>query len=161
MKRAASILMLVLLLVSFGSSNANAQQSADPRVADLVRSGKLRAGIGVVAPHWAVKDSATGQLRGVSVDIAQALASRLGVQLVMVESPSPPAVLDGLKTGAWDVGFLALIHCARRWWTSLRLILKSMLRTSCKAVRLFRGSLMPTSLAFVSPLLAKVSKKSS
>ena len=108
MKLKASILALMLLLIiSFGSSNANAQQSADPRVADLVRSGKLRAGIGVVAPHWAVKDQATGQLRGVSVDIAQALANRLGIELVMVEYPSPPAVLDGLRTGAWDVGFLA------------------------------------------------------
>jgi polar amino acid transport system substrate-binding protein len=28
--------------------------------------------------------------------------------LVVVEYPSPPAVLDGLKVGAWDVGFLAI-----------------------------------------------------
>jgi polar amino acid transport system substrate-binding protein len=108
MKRAASMLTLMLALwISFGISHANAQQSTDPRVADLIRSGKLRAGVGVVAPHWAVKDQATGQLRGVAVDIAQALADRLGVQLMMVEYPSPPAVLEGLKIGAWDVGFLA------------------------------------------------------
>jgi polar amino acid transport system substrate-binding protein len=62
----------------------------------------------VVAPHWAVKDPATGELRGVAVEIARALAKRLGVELVVVEYPSPPSVLDGLKTGAWDVGFLAI-----------------------------------------------------
>jgi len=42
------------------------------------------------------------------VEIARALAKRVGVELVMVEYPSPPSVLDGLKTSAWDVGFLAV-----------------------------------------------------
>lgn len=62
----------------------------------------------MVAPHWAVKDPASGELRGVAVDIARALAQRLGVALEMVEYPSPPSVLDGLKTGAWDIAFLAV-----------------------------------------------------
>jgi polar amino acid transport system substrate-binding protein len=44
----------------------------------------------------------------VAVEIARALAKRVGVELVMVEYPSPPSVLDGLKTSAWDVGFLAV-----------------------------------------------------
>jgi len=90
-----------------GQQNANAQTS-DSRVADLVRAGKVRVGVGVVAPHWAIKDPQTGELRGVAVDIARALARRLGVELVAVEYPSPPAVLGGLKDGAWDVGFLAI-----------------------------------------------------
>jgi ABC-type amino acid transport substrate-binding protein len=82
-----------------GAQISYAQQLPDPRVADLVQTGELRAGVGVVAPHWAAKDPATGELRGVAVDIARALAKRLGVELVMVEYPSPPSVLDGLKTG--------------------------------------------------------------
>jgi polar amino acid transport system substrate-binding protein len=41
----------------------------------------------------------------VAVDLARALAARLGVAFVPVEYPSPPAVLDGVKVGAWDVGF--------------------------------------------------------
>lgn len=91
-----------------GTPIANAQQAPDQRVADLVRAGKLRVGIGVVAPHWAIKDPGTGELRGVAVDIARELAMRLGIELVAVEYPSPPAVLDGLKVDAWDVGFLAI-----------------------------------------------------
>lgn len=91
-----------------GTPIANAQQAPDQRVADLVRAGKLRVGIGVVAPHWAIKDPRTGELRGVAVDIARELAMRLGIELVAVEYPSPPAVLDGLKVDAWDVGFLAI-----------------------------------------------------
>jgi polar amino acid transport system substrate-binding protein len=90
-----------------GQQIANAQ-TADSRVADLVRAGKLRAGVGIVAPHWAVKDPQTGELRGVAIDIARALARRIGIELIAVEYPSPPAVLGGLKDGAWDVGFLAI-----------------------------------------------------
>ena len=90
-----------------GQQNSNAQ-TADSRVVDLIRAGKLRAGVGVVAPHWAVKDPQTGELRGVAVDIARALARRIGIELVAVEYPSPPAVLGGLKDSAWDVGFLAI-----------------------------------------------------
>src|ERR687891_2209271 len=107
MRRAAlmSTLTLVLAILVGLIGPVNAQPAADPRVADLVQTGKLRAGVGVVAPHWAVKDQATGELRGVAVDLARALAKRLGVELVLVEYPSPPSVLDGLKTGAWDIGF--------------------------------------------------------
>jgi len=61
-----------------------------------------------VAPHWAIKDPATGELRGVAVDLARALAARLGVELVPVEYPSPTRVLEGLEVGAWDVGFLGV-----------------------------------------------------
>jgi polar amino acid transport system substrate-binding protein len=91
-----------------GQQSASAQEAPDPRVADLVRAGKVRAGVGVVAPHWAIKDPRTGELRGVAVDVARALAMRLAIELVMVEYPSPPKVLDGLKDGAWDVGFLGV-----------------------------------------------------
>jgi polar amino acid transport system substrate-binding protein len=110
MRGRAFISALAFALGAIGSlahQNANAQ-TTDSRVADLVRAGKLRAGIGVVAPHWAVKNPQTGELRGVAVDIARALAKRIGVELVVVEYPSPPAVLNGLKDSAWDVGFLAI-----------------------------------------------------
>ena len=88
--------------------NSQAQQRSDARVADLVQAGKLRAGVGVVAPHWAVKDQTTGELRGVAVELARALAGAIRVPLVLVEYPSPPKVLDGVKDNAWDVGFLAI-----------------------------------------------------
>jgi polar amino acid transport system substrate-binding protein len=105
MRRITFTLALTLALAIL---EVNAQQVPDPRVADLMQSGKVRVGLGVVAPHWAVKDPATGELRGVAVDIARAFAARLEVELLSVEYPSPPRVLDGLKDGAWDVGFLGI-----------------------------------------------------
>lgn len=110
MKRRTLLLvwLLALATVVTGRQVVNAQRSTDPRVSDLVQAGKLRVGLGVVAPHWAVKDQKTGELRGVAVDIARALAAHIGVDLVPVEYSSPPSVLDGLKVSAWDVGFLAI-----------------------------------------------------
>ena len=109
MRRERVLVAILLLSIWIGvPEKPHAQQASDVRVADLVRSGKLRAGIGVVAPHWAVKDQTSGELRGVAVEVARALASRVGVSLVPVEYPSPPKVLDGVKENAWDVGFLGI-----------------------------------------------------
>src|SRR6266849_361561 len=82
---------------------ANAQQTPDPRVADLVRAGKVR--IGTFPPQHS-KDPVTGELKGVYVEIWRVLAARMGVELVLVERPTPPKMVECLKSGACDVGFL-------------------------------------------------------
>jgi len=81
--------------------------SVDPRVADFVKSGKIRAGL-AEAPIMATKDPATGQLRGVAVDLSRELAARIGVELVQVAYPRPGAVMAGLKSNAWDIAFLGI-----------------------------------------------------
>jgi polar amino acid transport system substrate-binding protein len=90
-----------------GPHSVSGQQGSDPRVTDLIQAGKIRVGLGLV-PTFATKDPATGEVRGVAMELAHALAARLGIAVVPVEYPSPPSVLDGLKTGAWDVGFLGI-----------------------------------------------------
>jgi polar amino acid transport system substrate-binding protein len=87
---------------------ATAQPSTDPRVADIVRAGKVR--IGMHLPQF-VQDPKTGEIHGhgtgtVIVQVAQALADRLGVKLELVGHPSPPALVKCLQAGACDVGFL-------------------------------------------------------
>ena len=89
---------------------ANAQQVPDPRVADLVRAGKIR--FALFLPGY-TKDSVTGELRGagtgaVTVQIAQALAARLGVEVVLVGYPTPPMVVECLKAGACDVAYMGI-----------------------------------------------------
>jgi polar amino acid transport system substrate-binding protein len=91
-----------------GAQTADAQQSKDPRVADLVRTGKLRVGIGLGSPSGAMKNPATGELRGLALDLGRALATRIGVDFVAVEYPRPGAILEGVQTNAWDVAFLVV-----------------------------------------------------
>src|SRR5215467_8612900 len=82
---------------------ADAQQVPDARVADLIRAGKVR--IGLFPPQY-TKDPVTGELKSVWVEIARALAARIGVQVVLLEHPTPPKVVECLKAGACDVIFL-------------------------------------------------------
>ena len=92
---------LVALLVSIGT--AGAQQTPDPRIADLLQAGKIR--VGLFSTQY-IKDLASGELKSVRVDIARALAARIGVQAVLLEHRAPPDVVQCLKAGACDVVFL-------------------------------------------------------
>jgi polar amino acid transport system substrate-binding protein len=95
-----SVMTLVLLVAP---RIAAAQQTPDPRVADLVRAGKVRMAL---FPPQYTKDPDTGELKGVWADVARAFAARVGVELVLVEHPTPPRMVECLKAGACDVGFL-------------------------------------------------------
>jgi polar amino acid transport system substrate-binding protein len=99
----------LLLAIAFTATLANnaEAQTDDSRIADLVQAGKVR-----VALHLAqyTNDPVSGELRGlgsgtVMVQIAHALAARLGVELQLVGYPTPPAVEACLRAGACDVGF--------------------------------------------------------
>jgi polar amino acid transport system substrate-binding protein len=100
-------LALGLAVWGLGPHRVEGQQGADPRVADLVQAGQMRVGLGLV-PTFATKDPATGEVRGVAMELARALAARIGVELLPVTYPSPPSVLEGLKTGAWDLAFIGI-----------------------------------------------------
>jgi polar amino acid transport system substrate-binding protein len=92
---------LSALLASGGASDA--QPSPDARIADLVQAGQLR--IGLFSSQY-TKDPATGELRSMRVDVARALAARIGVPALLVEHRSPPEVVECLKAGRCDVVFL-------------------------------------------------------
>ncbi len=83
-----------------------AQQARDPRVADLVQAGKLRVGLGLGSAVLAIKDPATGEVRGPALDLARALAARIGVEVQPVQYEPPDLLLKGARTNAWDVAFL-------------------------------------------------------
>jgi polar amino acid transport system substrate-binding protein len=75
--------------------------------AGIINAGKLRVGVGVGAAPIALKDAASGDLRGPAVDLGRALAAQIGVDIVFVEYPRPGAVMEGVQSNAWDVAFLA------------------------------------------------------
>jgi polar amino acid transport system substrate-binding protein len=101
MIRLASVAVFALALTS--SVTAFAQQSPDPRIADLAKSGALRVGVGLGSLTTAMKDPATGEVKGPALELGRALAARIGIQFVAVEFPRPGAVVDGLRTNPWDV----------------------------------------------------------
>jgi polar amino acid transport system substrate-binding protein len=84
-----------------------------PKVPDAARSelaptGKLRAGMNLGNALFTTKDAATGELRGVSVDVMRELASRLGVPVEFVVHATPGDVADASAAGTWDVAVLAI-----------------------------------------------------
>jgi polar amino acid transport system substrate-binding protein len=95
----------LLAVAPFAVAVTEAQQVADPRVVDLVKAGKVR--VGLFVPQF-TKDAATGELSGVWAESARALAARIGVQLVLLDHPTPPEAVACLKTGACDLLFLPL-----------------------------------------------------
>ena len=84
-------------------SAAHAQQNPDPRIADIVKAGKLRVGLHSLQ---FVKDTATGELKGPWIEIYRDLAARMGVKLVFIEYPSPPKMAECLDKGECDVASL-------------------------------------------------------
>jgi polar amino acid transport system substrate-binding protein len=76
--------------------------------AELAPTGKLRAGMNLSNTLFTTKDPATGELRGVSVDIMRELATRLGLPLELVVHATPGEVADAAQKGTWDVAILAI-----------------------------------------------------
>ena len=107
MKAKRIIAALLVFATAVASALAvHAQPSTDPRVADLIQSGKLRVALGLGSPALAMKDANSGEVRGPALDLARALAEKIGVKLEPIEYPRPGAVLAGLKNNEWDVTFL-------------------------------------------------------
>jgi len=100
-------LLLIFTLTAILASLAEAQQTSDPRVADLVKAGKIRVGI----HSFYTRDPRTGELRAVStgfifLDIARILGARIGVEVLPVWHPTIPEMLTCLTAGECDVGFM-------------------------------------------------------
>ena len=74
----------------------------------LAPTGKLRVGINYGNPVLATRDAATGELRGVAVDLARELGRRTDLTVEIVAFESAGKMFDAVKVGAWDVAFLAV-----------------------------------------------------
>jgi polar amino acid transport system substrate-binding protein len=100
--------IFLVVCFQFCDAVAAAEQGPDARVADIVSTGRVRVGIGLANLVSGIKDPATGELRGVSIDLGRALAARVKIEFQPVEYPRPGLVLDGAKSNAWDVAFLVI-----------------------------------------------------
>ena len=75
---------------------------------ELAPNGRLYAAINFGNPILAVKNPATGEPSGVSVDLARELARRLGVSAQLVTFDAAGKVVEAMKTGSIDVAFVAI-----------------------------------------------------
>jgi len=83
-----------------GMSTAHAQ-------ADLAPTGTLRAAYLSTNPAQSMKDPQTGEIRGASYDLARELAKRIGKPLDFKPIAGPPAVIEAVRSGQADIGFVA------------------------------------------------------
>lgn len=74
----------------------------------LAPSGVLRASINLGNPILAGTDASTGQACGVSVDLAAALAQRLGLTLELKVFKAAAQSVDAVSTEQADIGFFAI-----------------------------------------------------
>lgn len=73
----------------------------------LAKDGKVRAAYLATNPAQAVKDPATGQARGVVVDLARELERMHRVTVTLIPLPNPQAVIEAVRKGDAEVGFVA------------------------------------------------------
>ncbi len=105
-------------LASFTHTAFAGTTPSEAAIKELSPTGTLRVAVAIGASPTAfraVRDPATGTPRGVTVDLATALAQKLGVQLQLVPFGNSGAIADAAAAGAWDVAFLpADVDRARR-----------------------------------------------
>jgi polar amino acid transport system substrate-binding protein len=103
MFRTAMILAILVLLTSC----ATGPQISPVARSELAPMGKLRAGINFQNVLLAAKDPVSGEPRGIAVDLARELGRRMGVPVEIVAFETAGTMADAVKSGAWDVAFLA------------------------------------------------------
>jgi polar amino acid transport system substrate-binding protein len=91
-------------LLAFAPWATAEAQTTDPRVADLVRAGKLR--VGLFLPQYG--KSPDGLKTTAWVETARAFAAHVGVPLAILEHATPPEAIACLKAGSCDQLFLPL-----------------------------------------------------
>lgn len=82
----------------------------------LAPTGKLRVGLQLANPLNVTRDPVSGEMKGVAFDLGRELARRIGVPFEPVLYPSVGAVLDGGRSGAWDVAFVGFSPARAKEW---------------------------------------------
>ena len=95
------------IALGLGVNGAGADDALAKR--ELAPTGKLRAAIAVgptPGVMFAAKDGATGQHHGATVELARALASKLGVPIEFVPYANSGQIVAAVTSGTWDVTFV-------------------------------------------------------
>jgi polar amino acid transport system substrate-binding protein len=95
------------LLIGCASSSIAADTPSSAR--DVAPTGSLRVAIAVgpaASTFWATRDPASGEPRGVTVELAKAAAAKLQVPLRLVEYQNSGEIAAAAAKDAWDISFM-------------------------------------------------------
>jgi polar amino acid transport system substrate-binding protein len=96
---------------------AGIQTTATPQARQaLAPTGKLRVALQLGNPLNMVRDSVSGETKGVAFDLGKELARRIGIPFEAVLYPSVGALLDGGRAGAWDVAYVGFSPERAKEW---------------------------------------------
>jgi polar amino acid transport system substrate-binding protein len=73
----------------------------------LAKDGVVRAAYLATNPAHAVKDPKTGEARGVVIDLVRELGRMHAVKATPIPLPNPQAVIDAVRKGEAEIGFVA------------------------------------------------------
>ena len=94
--------LLALLLAGCASTGVSPEVRKD-----VAPNGKLRVAINLGNPALAKRDE-KGAVSGITIDLGRMLARQLGVEFEPVLVPNVGGLVEGAKTGSWDVAFAAI-----------------------------------------------------
>ena len=99
------LMTAILGLLLTGCAGISTSPTPEARQA-LAPTGKLRVGLLLGDSTQAIRDSASGETKGVGFDLGKELARRMRIPFEPVEYASIGALLDSGKSGGWDIAFI-------------------------------------------------------
>jgi polar amino acid transport system substrate-binding protein len=108
------LMIPILGMLLTGCAGISTAPTPEARQA-LAPTGKLRVGLQLGSPHNVIRDS-SGDMKGVAYDLGKELARRMEVPFEPVMYPSVGALLEGGKSGAWDMAFVGYSPARAKEW---------------------------------------------
>ncbi len=103
MKKYATLIIGIIAVIALVIGITASSKSKTVSVADtVINRGEIRIGY-IVYPPLLIKDEKTGQLSGISYDIAEAAAAKLNLKTNWVEEVGWGSAIEGLKTKRYDI----------------------------------------------------------
>src|SRR5258707_8059751 len=101
--------IVVRLALLMGIASPAFAADAPSSTRDIAPTGALRVAIAVgpaASTFWAARDPASGEARGVTVELAKGAAARLHVPLRVVEYQNSGEIAAAAAKDAWDISFI-------------------------------------------------------